>query len=120
VTLDLRYAPTGELPAIFARASLVVLPYRSATGCGPLQLAFGAGRPVVGSAVGGIAEAVRDGVDGILVPPGDPLALAAALCRALEPTTLAALTRGAAEAAGRFSWEGLVDEIEALVGEVGR
>jgi glycosyltransferase involved in cell wall biosynthesis len=119
VDLDLRYVANEEIPGLFARAAIVVLPYRSATGCGPLQLAFGAGRPVVGSAVGAIAEAVRDGEDGLLVPPGDPAALAAALIRALEPGLLARLTRGAAESAAAFSWERLVDAIGQVVGELG-
>jgi glycosyltransferase involved in cell wall biosynthesis len=43
------------------------------------QLAFGFRRPVVASAVGGLPEAVRDGVDGLLVPPEDPRALADAI-----------------------------------------
>lgn len=120
VTLELRYAATEEVPGLFARASLLVLPYRSATGCGPLQLAFGAGRPVVGSAVGSIAEAVRDGVDGLLVPPGEPAALSEALCRALEPTTHSALVEGARGAAGLFSWDALVDIIEDVVKDVRR
>ncbi len=43
--------------------------------------AFTRGRPVIASRVGGLAESVEDGVDGVLVPPGDPVALAAALAR---------------------------------------
>ena len=120
VELDLRYASVEEIPALFARAALVILPYRTATGCGPLQLAFGAGRPVVGSAVGGITEAVRDGENGLLVPPGDPAALAAAIVRALEPELLKRLTRGAADAASSFTWESLVDAVEELVDALGR
>jgi len=46
-------------------------------------------RPVVVTTVGGNPEAVRDGVDGLLVPPGDPEALASAVCRVLEDSTLA-------------------------------
>ena len=48
---------------------------------GPLVVleAFAAGVPVIGSRLGGIAEMVRDGVDGVLFQPGDPAALAIAL-----------------------------------------
>lgn len=114
VQLDLRYIPNEEIPSLFARAALVLLPYRTATGCGPLQLAFGAGKPVVGSAVGGIAESVQNGKNGLLVPPGDPVALASAIIRALEPECLASLTRGAEQAATAFSWDILVDAIEEV------
>lgn len=51
--------------------------------------ALALGRPVVASAVGGIPEAVVDGVSGLLVPPNDPEALAVALLRLLEDRGLA-------------------------------
>jgi glycosyltransferase involved in cell wall biosynthesis len=43
--------------------------------------AFTRGRPVIASRVGGLAETVEDGVDGFLVAPEDPIALAAAIAR---------------------------------------
>ena len=46
-------------------------------------------RAVVGSRVGGIPDVVADGETGILVPPGDPAALAAALVRVLTDRELA-------------------------------
>jgi len=46
--------------------------------------AMAAGRPVVASAVDGLAEVVEDGVTGLLVPPGDSAALAAALIDLLQ------------------------------------
>jgi len=50
--------------------------------------AMAAGRPVVGTRVGGIPEMVVDGVTGTLVPPHDPAALAAALAHIVnEPST---------------------------------
>lgn len=60
-----------------------------AEGLGSIVLdAFAAGVPVVATAVGGIPELVNDGVTGLLVPPGNPPHLAAALARLLEGTSL--------------------------------
>lgn len=76
---------------------------------GPLVVleAFAAGTPVIGSALGGIAELVRDGVDGLLVPPDAVGAWAAALLRA--PSLRSALResvrppRTMADAAGEMA-----------------
>lgn len=58
----------------------VLLPYRSASQSGVVQLAFSYGRPVVATRVGGLPDAVRDGLDGILCDP-DPQDLAGAIRR---------------------------------------
>ena len=52
--------------------------------------ALAVGTPVLGTAVGGVAEVVRDGENGLLVPPGDPSAFAEALRRFLEDDAAAA------------------------------
>jgi glycosyltransferase involved in cell wall biosynthesis len=85
------YVPAGEVPALFAAADALVLPYRSGTASQNVDLAHLHGLPVVASRVGTLAEAVIDGVDGLLVPPGDAGALAAALLRLYEPGVLEAL-----------------------------
>lgn len=51
--------------------------------------ALASGIPVVASAVGGLPEAVRDGFNGLLVPPGDPEALAGALIKLLSDRAMA-------------------------------
>jgi glycosyltransferase involved in cell wall biosynthesis len=85
----------AALPALMAEADWVVMPsvwWENA----PLviQEAFQHRRPVIASAIGGMAEMVRDGVDGLLVPPDDPAALAAAMRRAAtEPGLWRALVR---------------------------
>ncbi|MDE3120720.1 MAG: glycosyltransferase family 4 protein [Paracoccaceae bacterium] len=94
VTLDPRYVPMTELGALVALASVAVFPYRSATASGALALAQSLGRPVVATAVGGLADAVEDGKTGRLVPPGDSAALARAIGGLLDAP-------GDAEAMGR-------------------
>jgi glycosyltransferase involved in cell wall biosynthesis len=64
-------------------ATLLVLPSRS-EGMGRVVIeAFARARPVVGTRVGGIADLVEDGVNGVLVPPADAAALTAALAALL-------------------------------------
>lgn len=58
--------------------------------------ALAAGTPVIATAVGGVAEVVRDEVNGLLVPPGDAAALAAAIRRFLADDALASRLRDAA------------------------
>lgn len=79
--------------------------------------AFALGVPVVATAVGGLAEAVTDGVDGLLVEPRDPPALAAAILRGADPVLRARLAAGAAESAERYSAARSVARIEAVYGE---
>lgn len=68
---------------VLRAADVVAMPSR-AEGLGVAAIeALAAARPVVASAVGGLPEIVRDGLDGLLVPPEDPAALAAALSRCL-------------------------------------
>lgn len=84
-----RYVPMEEVSAFFALARVVALPYRMIFQSGALQVAYSFGKPVVATAVGGLNEAVEDGVTGLLVPPGDHGALAEALITILTDETLA-------------------------------
>ncbi|MEW6045684.1 MAG: glycosyltransferase family 4 protein [Bacillota bacterium] len=80
----------------FTQCDIVCLP--SLDEALPLSIieAMAAGCAVVATSVGGIPEVVRDGVDGLLVPPGDPEALARALSRlASDPKTRARMQRAA-------------------------
>jgi len=70
-----------DVAACLAAADIVALPsLQEGLGVAALE-AMAASRPVVASRVGGLAEAVVHEETGLLVPPGDPTALAAALAR---------------------------------------
>ncbi len=79
----------------------------------PVIEAMGSALPVIGSAVGGIPEAIVDRETGLLVEPGNVKALAAALRRMLEDGSLRERfgAAGRARALKLFSWQAISREV---------
>ena len=77
-----------DVPELLARADVFALSSRSEGAPLSILEAMAAGLPVVSSQVGGVPELVVDGETGLLVPPGDPAAMAAALGRLLADAGL--------------------------------
>jgi glycosyltransferase involved in cell wall biosynthesis len=101
------FVPPRELGGYYERAAVVVCPSRR-EGYGVVaREAMARGRPVVATAVGGLFDAVDDGVTGLLVAPRDPRALRAAIQRLLSDAGLRRRLGAAARerASERFSWE---------------
>lgn len=104
-----------EARAHLAEADAFALPTRS-EGLGTSVIeALAGGVPVVASAAGGVPELVRHEQTGLLVPPGDPAALAAALARILDDRVLARrLAEAGRERARDFAIEETVARTEAV------
>jgi len=78
--------------------------------------AMAAGLPVIATQVGGSAEIVEAGRNGLLVPPRDALALKQALSRLLgEPAERAALVRNSQSTLAQFSFQTMVDQTESAI-----
>jgi glycosyltransferase involved in cell wall biosynthesis len=78
------FVPGERLPSYFQRASIVVLPYLTASTSGILMTALAFGKPVVVTNVGCLPEYVQDGITGIIVPPRDAERLAEAIIHLLK------------------------------------
>lgn len=108
------------LPYLYRSADLLVATsYASETfGIGLVE-AQACGLPVVASRFGGFPEVVDEGRTGLLVPPRDPLALAAALNTLLaDPERRAAMSAAAPAWAAQFSWQAVTDRIESVYNAV--
>ena len=103
-----------ELPRLHAASDVFVAPNTGGESFGVvLAEALAAGLPVVASDIPGYREVVREGIDGLLVPPKDPPAFARAVTRVLLQPDLAERLRTAGrERARRFAWESVVPQIE--------
>lgn len=82
------FIPPEMVASVFQRSKIVVLPYIEASQSGVVSLAYGMGKLVVASAIGGLQEVVQSEKDGLLVPPGDSQALANAVIRLLSDSQL--------------------------------
>lgn len=121
MTIVNRYVPNEDLGQYFDLADAVVLPYVSATQSAVVQLAFGFGKPVITTRVGGLHEVVEDGVTGLIVPPQDERALAEAIVRYFEEGLAGPMAENVRRvgAGQTFSWQQLVATLEQTARDLG-
>ena len=114
-----------QLPQLYHLADVVVIPSivtAQQTEGTPVVLleAMVAGRPVVGSHVGGIGDVIRDGYNGRLVPPGNVDRLAEAVLSALKPEQWQTWSENAGKTGQAYDWKNIAaqykESIDTLVG----
>ncbi|MGW6441710.1 glycosyltransferase [Lentzea sp. NPDC055074] len=105
-----------KMPALLRSADVVAcVPRRSSWDVWPLE-AMACGVPVVATAVGGLTDAVTDGVTGVLVPPGEPKPLIRKLRVVLDDVTLRTSCGIAAvdRVQARHTWPDVARGVERL------
>lgn len=113
VELHLSYVDDQQAAEFFHRADFLVLPYRAATGSAAAALALHYDTPLLASKVGGIPDVVIDGLNGVLVPPSDTGALAAAIHR-LDRSAAKILSEGVIEYKRTHNWTSLAHALATL------
>jgi glycosyltransferase involved in cell wall biosynthesis len=111
---DVVHVPWHEnAPGLMRHFDVLVAPSHQESFGTVLSEAMAVGTPVVATRVGGLAEVVDDGVTGLLVEPGEPAALAAAVLEVLGRRD--AMSAAARQAARRFGADAYADRVEALI-----
>ncbi|MFI0357209.1 glycosyltransferase family 4 protein [Actinomadura sp. 9N407] len=109
--VDLRpgYVPASDVPELFGAADALVLPYRTATASQNVWMAYEYGVPVIATRVGGFAEQVQDGVNGLVCDPDDVGSLTDALKRFYAPGEPERLREGVSPVDHAPLWDAYVD-----------
>jgi glycogen synthase len=115
----LGFVPRAQVPALLHAADVLALPSRyEELGTAVIE-GMRAGVPVVAADTGGVSSTITHGVTGLLVPSGEPEALAAALRQVLTDRALAArLVEAGRERSRGYSWEVLGDRVLRVYREV--
>ena len=82
------YIPSDRIPDLFKRANVIVLPYTDATQSGIAAFALRYGRPVIATDTGSLPEIVRNGYNGLIVPPKNSLELYKAMEKLIKDQNL--------------------------------
>jgi glycosyltransferase involved in cell wall biosynthesis len=107
------YIPNDAVAAYFSAADVLVLPYRTATQSGIVQIAYHFERPCIVTDVGGLAEVVLDGRTGYVVRPNDRAALVEGVSRFMRERR--DMTTNIREERRKYSWAAFAEALERLV-----
>jgi len=111
-----KYVPNEEIGRYFNAADLIVQPYISATGSGVIQLAYGFNKPVIATKVGCLSEVVQEGKTGYLVESASIEPLAKAIVKFFREDKTKDFSKYIKNENKKFSWDRIVEAIEALTG----
>lgn len=118
--LNVKYIPEIEVQNYFKAADVCVLPYKSATQSGIVQIAFHFRTPVIVTNVGGLSEMVSDGETGLVLDSQDPVQLAGAIERFFREQLADDFSENIAARQDDYSWSGFADAVIGLIDSLNR
>lgn len=117
VRIDPGYLPNAEIWRVYTESDFVVLPYLKGTTSGGIHLAYAFKKPVITSDLDCFKELVSDGETGLMVPRGNPSALAEAMiriCRQRKERMAMGEAGFERISSGYYSWEEIAEKTVAL------
>ncbi len=109
------FIPTNEVKYYFSACDVVVLPYKSATQSGIVQIANNFDKPMISTNVGGLPEVIADGKTGYLVEKENPEQLAEAILKYYNENKETEFVNNIKNEAEKYSWGEFVKGIMELV-----
>ncbi|MCH7762937.1 MAG: glycosyltransferase [Candidatus Marinimicrobia bacterium] len=116
VHTNFSFIPDDDVSTYFSAADVVVLPYKSASQSGIVQIAYHFDTPVIVSNVGGLPEIVEEGKTGFCVDP-NPESFAEAIRSFFATGDKESFRTNIVEYKKRFSWNAMITAIEELAHE---
>ncbi|MBK7632184.1 MAG: glycosyltransferase [Ignavibacteriales bacterium] len=115
IILKTDFIPTNEVKYYFSCCDVVILPYKSATQSGIVQIAVNFKKPVIATNVGGLAEVIVNEESGYIVEKENPKALAQAIDRFYAEKKEIPFVNNISKIADKYSWKNFTDGIIELV-----
>ncbi len=109
------FIPTNEVKYYFSACDVVVLPYKSATQSGIVQIANNFNKPMISTNVGGLPEAIADGKTGYLVEKENPNQLAQTIIKYFDEDKEAEFAKNIKSEVEKYSWENFSEELLELL-----
>jgi len=115
IILKKDFIPTSEVKYYFSAADAVVLPYKSATQSGIVQVAVNFCKPVIATNVGGIGEVIEEGKTGYVVEKENPEKLAQAIIRFYNDDKEKEFSLNMKSLKEKYSWQNFVKGMFELI-----
>ena len=112
-----QYIPNEKVADYFNISEVIVLPYRSATQSGILNIAYGYEKPMVTTNVGGLSEFVHDGKTGVLVENSDPDSIVDGINRYFDLKKTVDFRQNIREIASQNSFAKIVDVFQDILND---